>query len=162
MTRHGASGHVHNAGDAPVAESGGSGSGSGSGGGGRWAHVERRHVAAAAVGCAALAVVAIVDPSERTLLPPCPLRSLTGLDCPLCGATRATHALVHGDLLGALDFNALYVALLPLVALAVGWWLLRGRVAAPLQRASARWALVAAAMTFMVVRNLPAFTVLAS
>jgi hypothetical protein len=126
------------------------------------AHVERRHVALAAVGCAALAVVSFVDPSERTLTPPCPLRALTGLDCPLCGATRATHALVHGRLVQALDFNALYVIVLPLVALAVGWWLVGGEVPAALRRSSTRWSILALALAFMVLRNLPAFTVLAS
>ena len=128
----------------------------------RWAHVERRHVALAAVGCAALAVVALVDPSERTLTPPCPLKAVTGLDCPLCGATRATHALLRGQLARARDFNALYVLVLPLVAVAIGWWLVRGRVPAVLQRAAVRWTIVAVAFAFMAVRNLPAFTVLAS
>lgn len=126
------------------------------------AHVERRHVALAAAGCAALAVVGAVDPSERTLVPPCPLRALTGLNCPLCGATRATHALVRGELASALDFNALYVLVLPVVVLAVGWWLARGRVPAALQQPPVRWAMVAVAFGFMVVRNLPAFAVLAS
>ena len=124
--------------------------------------MERRHVALAAVGCAALGVVALVDPSERTLTPPCPLRALTGLDCPLCGATRATHALVRGQFTTALDFNALYVVAVPVVAIAVGWWVLRGRVPGPAQRPVVRWAAVAAAVVFMVMRNLPAFTVLAS
>jgi hypothetical protein len=124
--------------------------------------VERRHVALAAVGCAALGVVGLIDPSQRTLTPPCPLRVLTGLDCPLCGATRATHALLHGHLTTALDFNALYVVVLPIVAGAVAWWLVRGRVPAPVQRPAVRWAAVCVALAFMVVRNLPAFTVLAS
>ena len=119
-------------------------------------------MAAAGVGCAALAVVSLVDPSERTLTPPCPLRAVTGLDCPLCGATRATHALVRGDLLTALDFNALYVVVLPLVVLAVAWWLFRGRVPDPLLRPATRWAMVATAFAFMVIRNLPPFTVLAA
>ena len=119
-------------------------------------------MAAAAPGCAALAVVSIMDPSERTLAPPCPMRALTGLDCPLCGATRATHALVRGDLLTALDFNALYVVTLPLVLLAIGWWIVRGRTPAALVPAAVRWAMLGVAVAFMVARNLPAFTVLAS
>ena len=126
------------------------------------AHVERRHVAVAAVGCVALGVVSFVDPSERTLTPPCPLRAITGLDCPLCGATRATHALVRGQLATALDFNALYVLLLPAIVLAVGWWLVRGRSPAVLQAPAVRWSMVVVAFAFMVLRNLPAFTVLAS
>ena len=119
------------------------------------AHVERRHLALAATGCAALAVVAVVDPSRTTLAPPCPLRGLTGLDCPLCGATRATHALVRGDLTAALDFNALYVVALPVVGLLVLLWLVRARVPAVLASASSPWVLLAVAVAFMAVRNLP-------
>lgn len=52
----------------------------------------------------------------------CPFRAVTGLDCPFCGATRATAALATGDLGAALDHNLLYTALIvPL--LAVGWLL---------------------------------------
>jgi hypothetical protein len=129
---------------------------------GRWAHVERRHLAAAAVGCAALAVVTVVDPSVRTLTPPCPLRAVTGLDCPLCGATRATHALMQGRISTAIDFNALYVLALPAVVAVVLWWVATGRLPAVLSTASARWTLVVVAFAFMVVRNLPSFSVLAS
>lgn len=106
-------------------------------------------------GCAALAVVGLVDPSARTLTPPCPLRSLTGLDCPLCGATRATHALLHGDVVRALDFNALYVGALPVV-LALGLvWLVRGRLPAALRTARATWVLLSVGVAFTVARNLP-------
>ena len=121
-------------------------------------------MALAAVGCAALAVVSVVDPSERTLTPPCPLRAVTGLDCPLCGATRATHALVRGALLTALDFNALYVALVPFVLVVGLVWLVRGRLPTIVRRASAAWVLLSVGVAFAVVRNLPIepFSVLGS
>ncbi len=119
------------------------------------AHVERRHLAIAASGCVALAAVAVVDPSKTTLTPPCPLRALTGLDCPLCGATRATHALTRGDVLAALDFNAFYVVLLPIVIVAVALWLVRGRTPAIVRRPSFAPVLLGAAIAFAVVRNLP-------
>ena len=51
---------------------------------------------------AATAYVTAVDPSDRGVFPACPFRSLTGWWCPGCGLTRATHHLMHGDLLGAL------------------------------------------------------------
>lgn len=118
-------------------------------------HLERRHLAAAAAGCVALAVVGLVDPSRHALGPPCPLRTFTGLDCPLCGATRSTHALLRRDLAAALDFNVLFVLVLPLVVLAAGSWLLWGHPPSWMTRAPARWAVLAAAGAFMVVRNLP-------
>ncbi len=126
------------------------------------AHVERRHLLLAGGGCAVLAVVGLVDPSRHALGPPCPLRALTGLDCPLCGATRATHALIRGDLIAALDFNALYVLALPLAVLAGLSWLRSGTMPSFVRHPRAGWALLAVGAAFLVVRNLPAFTLLAA
>ncbi len=65
----------------------------------------------AAAGAAAMlggsSIVAYFDPSKVNLLPVCPLLSLTGFACSGCGLTRGFHALFHGDVLTALDFNAL-------------------------------------------------------
>ena len=36
---------------------------------------------------------------------PCPLRTLTGVPCPLCGMTTAATALATGDLAGAMAAN---------------------------------------------------------
>jgi hypothetical protein len=56
-----------------------------------------------------LAVGAFAPESWRVALatggPGCPLRFATGIDCPFCGMTRATLALGHGDLRGALGFH---------------------------------------------------------
>jgi hypothetical protein len=57
---------------------------------------------------------------------PCPWRTITGLDCPFCGSTRAAATLASGDVVGALDHNALFVlGILPLAA--VAWLLWAGR-----------------------------------
>ena len=60
----------------------------------------------------------------------CPLHRITGLWCPLCGGTRATRELIHGDVWTALGYNpfALVVEVLA-VALVVRWLLAfaRGR-----------------------------------
>jgi hypothetical protein len=123
-------------------------------------HVEARHLLAAGGGCVALAVVGLVDPSRHALTPPCPLRSLTGLDCPLCGATRATHALLHGDVVRALDLNALYVVALPVVAVLLLAWLRSGELPALARRRSVVVAVVVLTAVFTVARNVPPFTVL--
>ncbi|HEX7132947.1 MAG TPA: DUF2752 domain-containing protein [Iamia sp.] len=60
------------------------------------------------------------------LFPGCPLRELTGLDCPGCGGTRALHALTHGDIGTALDHNALLTVLMPLALLAWALWMIHG------------------------------------
>jgi hypothetical protein len=36
---------------------------------------------------------------------PCPLRTLTGIPCPLCGTTTSVEATLHGDLAAAFAAN---------------------------------------------------------
>ena len=36
---------------------------------------------------------------------PCPMRTLTGVPCPLCGMTTSVEATVHGDFLAGLRAN---------------------------------------------------------
>ena len=112
--------------------------------------------AAVTAGVVAYGAIAISHPGGIDLVPPCPFRSLTGLDCPLCGATRATLALVlRQDVAAALDLNALYVLALPVVAFAIAarWW--NGRPPTWLTRRWTPLAIAAVAVAFTVVRNLP-------
>ena len=93
---------------------------------------------------------------------PCFFHQLTGLHCPGCGMTRATAALVNGDLLSAFRFNPLGVLLLPLALLglvleSIGWvrntsppWRI------PLGKHGAK-IIAIAVILFMVLRNLPWF-----
>jgi hypothetical protein len=82
--------------------------------------------AATLVGVAAAwAAVAVLRPTDSGPTP-CPWRTLTGLDCPFCGATRAAASLAHGDVTAALDHNAFFVLLiLPLSVLAWRAWATR-------------------------------------
>ena len=50
-----------------------------------------------------------LDPSRYVLMPKCPFKLLTGLSCPSCGVQRAVHALLHGDVLGAIRYNVYLV-----------------------------------------------------
>jgi Protein of unknown function (DUF2752) len=60
---------------------------------------------------------------------PCPLRTLTGIPCPLCGMTTAATGLAAGDLQAALAANPFVLALagftlvmvVLMAARAVGW-----------------------------------------
>lgn len=63
------------------------------------------------------ATVAYFDPSAAHFFPVCPLFALTGLACPGCGLTRGFHALFHGDIITAIDFNAL----IPVWSVIFGW-----------------------------------------
>jgi hypothetical protein len=49
--------------------------------------------------------------------PLCPLAGSFGVPCPGCGLTRATLALLHGDVRGALRFHPLVLLVAPLVAI---------------------------------------------
>jgi hypothetical protein len=46
-------------------------------------------------------------------VPLCPSAALLGIPCPGCGLTRATLALLHGDLASALRFHPLVFVLAP-------------------------------------------------
>ncbi len=61
----------------------------------------------------AVATLWWVDPAAAGWLPQCPLHLLTGWHCPGCGATRAAHALLHGDVAQALAKNPLLVCVAP-------------------------------------------------
>jgi hypothetical protein len=106
------------------------------------------------------------NPLKSTVFPPCPLHASTGIWCPGCGATRASYLMLHGDLVSAMHFNAMWVVLAPFVAYQV--------VAFAAEAHGVRWlrripmtqpviaALLVAIVGFAVVRNLPfeAFEVL--
>jgi hypothetical protein len=109
---------------------------------------------------AGLALVYTVDPSEVSFYPPCMLHRLTGWHCPGCGATRALHALLHGDLPQALAFNPVFVFLMPIMGFALAWrglekWRGRAPRTRPLLPGGVILALAALLVAFGLLRNLP-------
>ncbi|GAB3679179.1 DUF2752 domain-containing protein [Saccharopolyspora tripterygii] len=82
------------------------------------------------VGCAGAALVLAANPASESgfPLPPCPIKLLTGFDCPGCGGTRMIFSLLHGDLPAALHHNAFALLVLPLLAWAWAVWV-AGRLA---------------------------------
>ena len=73
--------------------------------------------AVAVIVIAGLAIYSTSDPSTVRFFPRCTFLTLTGLKCPGCGTQRAIHALLHGNFLEAVRFNAMMVASVPLLAL---------------------------------------------
>ena len=87
----------------------------------------------------------------------CPLHRTTGLWCPLCGGTRATRELIHGDVWAALGYNPFALVLEVVVMVLVARWLLawlRGQ-RRPLVTGREGILLGVALAVFAVVRNLP-------
>lgn len=101
----------------------------------------------------------IFDPGRTGFFPACPFRTLTGFTCPGCGSTRGLHRLLHGDVVGAFEFNPLMVVALPFLLYALGRYTnaaLRGR---PFERRLLNvkyiWALLFVIVSFWVYRNTP-------
>lgn len=112
--------------------------------------------AAAVCGCA---VVALVDPTEHMVTPPCPLRALTGWWCPFCGATRAASKVLRGDLVSAFHYNAMFLVLMPVALTLWAAFAFPGRLPwlDPVRERSKpiMTVLVVLLGVFMVVRNSP-------
>jgi hypothetical protein len=101
---------------------------------------------------------AALDPNTSHAFPLCPLKLLTGLDCPFCGCLRATHALARGHLVEAADHNLLFVLAVPYLVVWWAAWLLRstGRPAPDLSLSKpAQVAVLVVLVLFTIARNLP-------
>jgi hypothetical protein len=104
-------------------------------------------------------LIAAFPPAPGGFYPPCVVNQFTGLHCPGCGAGRAAGAALSGDLMAALRSNPFLALLVPFL----GWVGLK-LLGPPLL--SNRWAtepvsrrtallLLASALVFAVLRNLP-------
>lgn len=119
-----------------------------------------RDAAPLVLGGAWLVVMALVLIAIRTGLvdrgPACPWRSVTGVACPSCGATRAASALLLGEVGRAWSINPLATLLMlgwP-VACGAWWWMRRAgmRVGAPII-AGTLAALVLANWVYVLLRG---------
>jgi len=111
-------------------------------------------------------VLRAFDPGRGSLLPACRFNDWTGLQCPGCGMTRATHHLLHGRVEKAFYFNAFYVATLPGLVLWGVWWIRHWwseRTLTPRAIRLNAWlggGVLAAWLAFWLVRNLPGWPLL--
>ena len=107
---------------------------------------------------AGLAVLFFFPPTQYSFYPRCSLHAMTGLHCPGCGSLRAMHSLLHGDLAGAIRFNALLILSLPFLA-CLGVNSVRASLGKAALVAGPRpvwiWIFFAMMATFGVLRNLP-------
>lgn len=99
-------------------------------------------------------------PGGMGIFPQCLFHRTTGLFCPGCGMTRATHAALHGRFEEAFRFNPVGMVALPVVAAAVLWFLpswCRGERELPFFRLKSMvaWCLVALIVAYWILRNIP-------
>ncbi|WP_370512245.1 DUF2752 domain-containing protein [Skermania sp. ID1734] len=92
-------------------------------------------------------------------VPICPTKALLGIDCPGCGSMRMVYALCHGDVTGAVRYNALgLVAFIALAATFVQWTigLMSGRSTRYWHQTDlAPKITLIAVIVWFVVRNIP-------
>ncbi len=73
-------------------------------------------------GAAMLGVAAVRPLIPFEFVPPCPLKTVTGIPCPMCGMTRGVTSLVHGDFAHALLMNPASFLAVALVLLVILQW----------------------------------------
>lgn len=105
-----------------------------------------------------LTLLVFFDPNAvDSIFPPCLFRTVTGFYCPGCGATRALHALLHGELAVAWSMNPLLIIALLIMPLLIAQELkpavfIWGRSVRVIGDAKL-WAICVVA--FAVLRNVP-------
>lgn len=106
-------------------------------------------------------VVFWFDPSGEKFFPVCPLYRFTGFACSGCGMTRAFHALLHGDILGALRFNLfmpVMLLFLSYIFLSLFIYAIKGRApSVNIVPQRYLWVLFTLMLVFGVLRNIPIY-----
>ena len=104
-------------------------------------------------------VIGYFNPTTAGFFPVCPLHAMTGLNCPGCGLTRGFHALLNGDVLTALRFNALlpvFGFVFAYLALSMFLTAVRGRgLSWKIFSPAALYGFLFVVSAFFVLRNLP-------
>jgi hypothetical protein len=99
----------------------------------------------------------IFEPGKSGFFPGCPFRALTGFTCPGCGGTRGLHCLLHGDVVGAFEFNPLIIVSLPFLLYALVRYTVAAVRGQPIKwnqlNAKYVWVLLAVILSFWVFRN---------
>jgi hypothetical protein len=120
-------------------------------------------VTLAVAACGGLWFLKTYSPTEHDFFPSCPLHDYTGWHCAACGGTRSLHAFVNGEFVQAHAWNPLILPLMCWMGLLLADGL--GVLPRGLTRLSRSTRLVGVVVfvlsIYTVLRNLPAFAVLA-
>jgi len=107
------------------------------------------------------------DPINNFLFPKCPLYATTGVYCPGCGSQRATHSLLHFDIVGIFKSNLLFLPAMLVVgyhySLTVINKYLGKNYISILDKSKAPIVILIIVVLFFILRNIPVvpFTYLA-
>jgi hypothetical protein len=131
---------------------------------GRVPLLARPWLAPAAIGLLAVAGCAylgVEDPNDpNAVLPRCPTKLITGLDCPACGGLRMVRALTGGQWSAAVHANLFLLVLTPFAVVVWLRWFVAGLTGGSFQpRISRRtsYLILVVAVVWTVVRNIPAW-----
>lgn len=99
------------------------------------------------------------NPTDFWLWPKCPVKLLTGLNCPACGIQRFIHAMTNGNISEAIAYNYYLAYALPYTIIVVGTWMLphsrlKNTLVNIFQGNIAIWLYVSSFCIWFVVRNL--------
>lgn len=101
------------------------------------------------------------DPINNLLFPKCPLLYTTGIYCPGCGSQRATHALLHFDIINVFKINLLFLPAILLIMYHIGIHIvnkvLGTKYSSLLDHTKAPIIVLVIVVLFWILRNLPYF-----
>lgn len=115
-----------------------------------------RTASAAVVAAVGAWVLYTFPPTAYTFYPRCIFFTLTGLQCPGCGITRASHHLLHGRFEEAFRLNPMLFVLLALVLYSAPTFL-RGKYPEFLTKPWFAWGAFFVLASYWVVRNTPLY-----
>lgn len=109
----------------------------------------------------AVVLLYILDPMTAGFSYRCPVKALTGLDCPGCGGQRAIHALLHLRFKEAIGYNPFLIIVALYISAVIFIGLLRGPRISKVRRIilgeRVAWLYIALMFTWTIVRNLHLF-----
>lgn len=77
----------------------------------------RKQIAVSVFLVCLVCVYYLIDPSKSSFFLKCPLKVVSGYDCPGCGVQRAFHELLHFRFLEAFKYNPLFVLSIPFLVI---------------------------------------------
>ncbi len=101
----------------------------------------------------------LVNPVSYWFTPKCPVKLLTGFNCPACGIQRFFHALLHGNIMKAFAYNYYLAYTLPYMSLFIICWVMKEgkykkRLGYIIENRHAVWFYVISFFAWFIIRNI--------